>query len=194
MTANFLHSILGDTARAMQAQAGSRASYAAMEAQADGRPDVLGPREAAFIAARDSFYMASVTQDGWPYVQHRGGPKGFLRLLGPGRVGFADFRGNRQYMSAGNIVNHGRVALILVDYPAQRRMKMIGRSRRIALADDPDTVLQLTPDGYAATPEAAVLIDVVAFDWNCPQHITPRFTAAELTPVMGKLVDDLEAL
>jgi predicted pyridoxine 5'-phosphate oxidase superfamily flavin-nucleotide-binding protein len=185
MTANFLHAMLGDTARALQAQAGSRASYAAMETRADGQPDVLGPREAEFIAARDSFYMASVTRDGWPYVQHRGGPKGFLRLLGSSRIGFADFRGNRQYMSAGNIADHGRVALILVDYPAQRRMKLIGRSQRIALADDPDTVLQLAPDGYAATPEAAILIDVVAFDWNCPQHITQRWTAEEIEQ-MGK--------
>ena len=145
-----------------------------------GRPqDRFGPRETAFIAQRDSVFLATVSETGWPYVQHRGGPAGFLKVLDDATLAFADFRGNRQYMSAGNIVNHGRVALILVDYPAQRRMKMIGRSRRIALADDPDTVLQLTPDGYAATPEAAVLIDVVAFDWNCPQHITQRWTAEE---------------
>ena len=179
MTANYLHSMLGDTARALQSQAGSRASYAAMEARADGLPDMLGPRETEFIAARDSFYMASVTQDGWPYVQHRGGPKGFLRQLGPSRLGFADFRGNRQYISAANIAGDARVALILVDYPAQRRLKIIGRAQRIALADDPGPVLELTPDAYGATPEGAVLIDVAAFDWNCPQHITPRWTAEE---------------
>lgn len=164
----------------MQEQAGSRTSYAAMEARADGGIDPLGQREAEFIAARDSFYMASVTADGWPYVQHRGGQRGFLRPLERNRIGFADYRGNRQFMSAGNIAGDDRVALILVDYPARRRLKLIGHARRIALADDPVAVLYLMPEGYAATPEGVFIIDVVAFDWNCPQHIMPRWTAEEI--------------
>ncbi len=180
MTANYLNSMLGDHARAMQEQAGSRASYGAMEARADGRPDPLGQRETEFIAARDSFYIASVTADGWPYVQHRGGPTGFLRLLDENRVGFADYRGNRQYMSAGNVAEKDKVALILIDYPARRRLKLIGHARRIALADDPDAIARLMPENYAATPEGAFVIDVVAFDWNCPQHITPRWTAEDI--------------
>lgn len=180
MTANYLHAMLGETARRMQAEAGSRATYAAMEARANAIPDPLGPREAAFIAARDSCYIASVTADGWPYVQHRGGPPGFLRVLDSGQIGFADFRGNRQYMSAGNIAALGRVALFLMNYPARQRLKIIGHARRMTLADDADAVMRLMPEGYEAAAEGAVLIDVVAFDWNCPQHITPRWTAAEL--------------
>lgn len=180
MTANFLTTMLGKAARAMQAQAGSRDSYAAMEARSDALPDSLGQREAEFIAARDSLYMASVTADGWPYVQHRGGPAGFLRQLGANRIGFADFRGNRQYMSAGNVAEEDRVALILVDYPARRRLKLIGHASRIAASEDPETVLALMPEGYSAIPEGAFVINVVAFDWNCPQHITPRWTAQDI--------------
>lgn len=180
MTANYLTTMLGKASRAMQARAGSRDSYAAMEARADGLPDPLGQRETEFIAARDSFYMASVTADGWPYVQHRGGPAGFLHHLGSNRIGFADFRGNRQYMSAGNVAKEDRVALMLVDYPARRRLKLIGHASRIALSEDPETVLALMPEGYSAAPEGAFVIDVVAFDWNCPQHITPRWTAQDI--------------
>jgi predicted pyridoxine 5'-phosphate oxidase superfamily flavin-nucleotide-binding protein len=180
MTANYLHAMLGDDARTMQKGAGSRASYAAMEASADRRPDPLGQRETEFIAARDSVYLASVTSDGWPYVQHRGGPVGFLRPLGPHRIGFADYRGNRQFISAGNVTREDRVALIMVDYPARQRLKLIGHAHWFAAADDLDAVLQLMPEGYAARAEGAFLIDVIAFDWNCPQHITPRWTAEDI--------------
>ncbi|MCT2401556.1 pyridoxamine 5'-phosphate oxidase family protein [Novosphingobium mangrovi (ex Huang et al. 2023)] len=176
MTANFVRSMLGDEARALQVQDGSRAAYAAMESRADGLGDPLGAREREFIAARDSFYMASVTQDGWPYVQHRGGPKGFLKVLDERHIGFADFRGNRQFMSAGNVARNDRVALILVDYPARRRLKLIGHARREAA----EQVLDLMPEDYAAMPWGAFVIEVAAFDWNCPQHITPRWTAEDL--------------
>ena len=178
----------------MQAQAGSRDSYAAMEARSDVLPDPLGQREAEFIAARDSLYMASVTADGWPYVQHRGGPAGFLRQLGANRIGFADFRGNRQYMSAGNVAEEDRVALILVDYPARRRLKLIGHASRIAVSEDPETVLALMPEGYSAIPEGAFVINVVAFDWNCPQHITPRFTEREIEQAVRPLHERLAQL
>ncbi|MEZ5710031.1 MAG: pyridoxamine 5'-phosphate oxidase family protein [Blastomonas sp.] len=183
MTANFLKTMSSDTSRAMQARAGSRTAYAAMESRSDGQADPLGDREIAFIEARDSFYMATVTPDGWPYVQHRGGPPGFLRCLGPSRIAFADFRGNRQYMSAGNLAENHRVALIMLDYPAQRRLKLIGHARRATPDTDPDSISALMPGGYAATPEGAVIIDVVAFDWNCPQHITRRWTAEEIEAI-----------
>lgn len=180
MTANFVHILSGDAARSLQQQAGSRGAYAAMETRATAQPDRLGEREAAFIAARDSFYMASVSADGWPYVQHRGGPPGFLRVIDEGRIGFADYSGNRQYMSAGNLALNDRVALFLMDYPGRRRLKLIGHARRIGRVENPGLVDALMPAGYAATPEGALLIDVVAFDWNCPQHITPRWTADEI--------------
>jgi len=184
MTAKFLQLMSSDTSRAMQADSGSRTTYAAMEGRAGESHDVLTPNEVAFIEARDSFYMATVTPDGWPYVQHRGGPKGFLRCLGSRRIGFADFRGNRQYMSAGNLAESNRVALIMLDYVARRRLKLVGHASRVTAADDEGTVRQLMPEGHKAMPEAAVVIDVVAFDWNCPQHITQRWTAAEIEQIV----------
>lgn len=181
MARNYIHTLFTDAARAMQARDGSREAYARMEHGADGTPDQLGPREAEFIAARDSFYMASVTGDGWPYVQHRGGPAGFLRLLDGNRLGFADYRGNRQHVSTSNLAAEPRVSLFLMDYPNRRRLKLLGHARVVDAAADPDLVMRLMPDAYQAAPERAYLIDVIGFDWNCPQHITPRFTAAEIT-------------
>jgi predicted pyridoxine 5'-phosphate oxidase superfamily flavin-nucleotide-binding protein len=183
MTANYVHIMFGDAARSLQEQDGSREAYAAMERGANGWGDMLEAREAEFIAARDSFYMASVTQDGWPYVQHRGGPRGFLKLIDERHIGFADVRGNRQFLSSGNIAADDRVALILVDYPARRRLKLIGHARRTTVAEDPDLVMRLMPEGWEARPQAAFVIAVTAFDWNCPQHITPRWTAEELMQI-----------
>ena len=176
MAATFLHTMFGAGARALQETAGSRASYARMEANA-GEVDALTDREAAFIAARDSFYMATVSENGWPYVQHRGGPAGFLRRVAGNRIGFADYRGNRQYLSTAHLAADDRVSLFLMDYPNRRRLKLIGHAHG---SDDPAVIATLTVGGYAAEPERAFLIDVTGFDWNCPQHITPRFTAAEI--------------
>jgi predicted pyridoxine 5'-phosphate oxidase superfamily flavin-nucleotide-binding protein len=182
--------MFGPGARALQEAAGSRASYARMEAQA-GPVDVLTGREQDFIAARDSFYMASVTEDGWPYVQHRGGPAGFLKRIGGNRIGFADYRGNRQYLSAANLAADDRVALFLMDYPNQRRLKLIGHARA---SEDPAEIAALMVPDYAAEPERAVVIDVVGFDWNCPQHITPRFSEAEVSHATKPLLDELARL
>ncbi|AJR26251.1 pyridoxamine 5'-phosphate oxidase [Sphingobium sp. YBL2] len=182
--------MFGNGARAMQEAAGSRASYARMEANA-GAADMLTDREADFIAARDSFYMASVSEDGWPYVQHRGGPAGFLRRIGDNRIGFADYRGNRQYLSAANLAADDRVSLFLMDYPNRRRLKLIGHAHG---SDDPATIAALMTPGYGAEPERAFLIDVVGFDWNCPQHITPRFTRKEIERLTAPLVDELDRL
>ncbi|MEJ5976277.1 pyridoxamine 5'-phosphate oxidase family protein [Novosphingobium sp. PS1R-30] len=190
MAQTFLHTMFGPGSRALQEIAGSRGSYARMEAQA-GEIDSLGAREDEFIAARDSFYMATVSEDGWPYVQHRGGPVGFLKRLGGNRIGFADYRGNRQYLSTAHLAADDRVALFLMDYPNQRRLKLIGHAQ---ISEDPADIAAVMPVDYAAEPERAFVIDVVGFDWNCPQHITPRFTEAEIRRGTQPLLDELARL
>ncbi len=164
--------------RAIQVEEGSRTAYARM----DGGDDYnhrLGGREAIFIAARDSFYMASVGETGWPYVQHRGGPAGFVKVLDERTIGFADYAGNRQYVSTGNFRSDNRVALFFMDYPNRRRLKMLGRVRTVE-RDEPGLLARLEDDDYPAQIERGFIIDVEAFDWNCPQHITPRFTEAQV--------------
>lgn len=165
--------------KAVQARLGSRGAYERFEAPEAAARDRLGPAEAAFIEARDSFYMATVSETGWPYVQHRGGPPGFLRVLDDRTLGLADFRGNRQYVSVGNLLSDDRVSLILIDYPNRRRLKLLGRARLVETADDPELIERLRPPDYRAKVERAFLISIVAYDWNCPQHIVPRFTEAE---------------
>ncbi len=140
----------------------------------------LSPAEAGFIGERDGFYLASVSETGWPYVQYRGGPAGFLTVLEPALLGFGDFRGNRQYITTGNVTANNRVSLFLMDYAHRQRLKIFGRIRIIDAADDPSLAERLTMPDYSARVERLVLIGVEAFDWNCPQHITPRFTLAEL--------------
>lgn len=190
MAQTYLHTLFGPGARALQEAAGSRASYARMEAGA-GPTDTLSPRELAFIAERDSFYMASVSEDGWPYIQHRGGPAGFLRHVAGNRIGFADYRGNRQYLSTAHLAADDRVSLFLMDYPNQRRLKLIGHARA---SEDPSDIAALMPPGYAAQPERAFLIDVIGYDWSCPQHITPRFGEAEVRRASQPLIDEIGAL
>lgn len=194
MARNYIHTLFSDEARALQAADGSRETYARMEQGADGLPDLLGAKEAEFIAARDSFYLASVTPKGWPYVQHRGGPPGFLRLIDGNRLGFADYRGNRQHVSNSNLVADPRVSLFLMDYPNRRRLKILGHAQVISAADQPALVGQLMPEGYKALAERAYLIEVIGFDWNCPQHITPRFTEAEVAAAVAPLNQELEQL
>jgi len=190
MAQTFLKTLFGPRARALQEIDGSRAAYARMEAQA-GEIDILTPRELAFLAARDSFYIASRSETGWPYVQHRGGPAGFLRPISGNRIGFADYRGNRQFLSTANVAADDRVCLFLIDYPARRRLKMIGHART---SDDPDEIAALMIPSYEAEPERAFLIDIVGFDWNCPQHITPRFTEAEVAEGTRPLLKELARL
>lgn len=170
--------------RAAQAAAGSRAHYARLEGGAPYN-DVLGDDECAFLEARDSFYIASVGEDGWPYVQHRGGPPGFIRVLDERTIAFADFRGNRQYVTVGHLAGDDRVSLIAVDYPNRRRLKLMGHARVVAADQDPPLVASARVAGYRAVVERAIIIEVAAFDWNCPQHITPRYTAAEIAAAAG---------
>jgi predicted pyridoxine 5'-phosphate oxidase superfamily flavin-nucleotide-binding protein len=167
----------------MQERQGSKKAYAKFLSPEAGGGDRLSEAEAGFIQARDSFYQASVSSDGWPYVQYRGGPTGFLKVLDERTLAYADFRGNRQYISAGNIAENDRVSLILMDYPHQRRLKIWGRAQMTDIKDDPDLVASLMDESYRARPERAVIIKLEAFDWNCPQHIHPRYTVDEITEI-----------
>jgi hypothetical protein len=169
----------------VQEEMGSRRGYARLHGGAPHH-DRLGPQEAAFIGARDSFYMATVSEIGWPYIQHRGGPKGFLRVLDETTIGFADFSGNRQYVSIGNIAREDRVSLFLMDYPNRTRLKILGRARVVAL-DDAAALARFTVPDYRARVERGLLIEVAAFDWNCPQHITPRYTIDEIAALNAAL-------
>jgi len=180
--------------RAAQEKQGSAASYTKfLSAKATGG-DELTPAEAAFIAERDSFFQATVSETGWPYVQFRGGPVGFLKVMGDKTIAYADFRGNRQYVSVGNLSTDDRVSLILLDYPNRRRLKVWGRARIVDRDSDPDLIAHLHDDTYRARPERAVVITIEAFDWNCPQHIPQRFTIAELDHQLAPLREELERL
>lgn len=165
--------------RAMQARMGIRPRHVLPDHAGDSG-DCLGALETEFIGARDSFYQATVSETGWPYVQYRGGPAGFLKLLDEKTIGYADFRGNVQYISAGNLVNNNCVSIILMDYPNRRRLKIFGRARLVEVAEDPTLLMRLASPHYRARVERAVVIAVVGYDWNCPQHIKPRFTEAEM--------------
>ena len=176
----------------VQQELGSRAGYAGMEG-GDDYNNLLGAREADFIAARDSFYMASVSETGWPYVQHRGGPVGFMKVLDEKTIGFADFSGNRQYISVGNFRKDDRVSLFFMDYPNRTRFKLLGRVQMIGL-NDPELLAELEVDSYRARVERGYLIHIEAIDWNCPQHITPRYTDAHLEALMAPLIEQNRAL
>lgn len=179
--------------KAYQEKMGSRSVYARGETR-DSGPDLLGPEEAAFLAERDSFYMASVGEGGWPYVQHRGGPKGFVKVLDARTIAFADFRGNRQYVSTGNVGTDDRVALIFVDYPNQARLKVLAHAKIVEPAGDPALFEKLQLAGYGARVERAFVLTVEGFDWNCPQHITPRFTEDEIRALVAPMQERLAAL
>ncbi|MBG1233470.1 pyridoxamine 5'-phosphate oxidase family protein [Aestuariivirga litoralis] len=170
--------------RDLQERDGSRKAYARFESGPE-TIDRIGPAEAAFIAARDSFYMATVSENGWPYIQHRGGPAGFLRVLSETEIGFADYSGNRQFISTGNLAGDDRVSLFLMDYPHRTRLKILGHAR-VVNESDTATMAKLAIDGYKARVQRGIIITMEGFDWNCPQHITPRFTAAEAMALTGE--------
>jgi len=169
-----------DSVKATQDHYGSRGP-SERRAAMDADDEHLTESEASFIAERDSFYMATVNADGWPYVQFRGGPVGFLKTLDNQTLAYADFGGNRQYISTGNLNQNDRVSLFFMDYPNRRRLKLMARTEVFEAADRPELLDRLVDPNYAAPIERVVLFHVVAFDWNCPQHITPRMTASEWT-------------
>lgn len=152
-----------------------------------GEADRLTEHERAFIEGRDSFYMASVSEAGWPYMQHRGGAPGFLKVLDEATLAFPDFRGNRQYLSVGNLAADNRTMLFLMDYARRARLKIFGRVEARPLDADPDLAERVVDPSYRARVERVLLVHVEAFDWNCPQHITPRFTEAEVLDAVGEL-------
>jgi predicted pyridoxine 5'-phosphate oxidase superfamily flavin-nucleotide-binding protein len=193
MTHRFAELAFTPAVRALQEKMGSRKAYARAE-DGPAHHDRLSEREAAFIAARDSFYMASVSETGWPYIQHRGGPAGFVKVLDERTLGFADFRGNRQYVSIGNFAGNDRVALFFMDYPDQRRLKLLGHAKAIEAEDRPELIASLAVEGYRATAERAILITVEAFDWNCSQHITPRFTQDDIADAVAPLHEKIREL
>ena len=181
------------TVRAVQTRLGSRSGYAPLD-HADDRRDALGEAEAAFIEGRDGFYQATVSETGWPYVQFRGGPAGFLKVLDAKTIAYADFRGNVQYISVGNLNGNDRVSIILMDYAKRRRLKILGRVRLVDQADDGALMARLEMPHYRARVERAAVVTVEAYDWNCPQHITPRFTEAEIAQAVAPLHAEIASL
>jgi len=173
--------------REVQSQQGSANSYAKFLTPEAERGDTLTNSEIEFISARDGFYQATVSEIGWPYVQFRGGPAGFLKVLDSKTIAYADFRGNRQYVSAGNLADSNKISMILMDYPNRRRLKIWGRAKLIDKNDDAEIVSSLQVQGYRGLPERAVVITLEAYDWNCPQHIPQRLTAEELKPHLAEL-------
>lgn len=172
-----------------EVQAAESAYYGRAQARPGGaEADALGPSEEAFIAERDSFYLGTVSPSGWPYVQHRGGPTGFLRVLSPTRLAFADFKGNRQLLSTGHLRASDKVSLFLMDYPNQTRLKILGRAEVLDARREPALVAQLAvPEALAKRVERVFRVEVVGFDWNCPAYITPRYTAEQVEVAVAPL-------
>jgi len=169
--------------QAVQTEMGSRAAYRAAEL-GEAETVTLSDFEQAFIAERDSFYLATVSQSGWPYVQHRGGPAGFLKVLDERTIGYADFSGNRQYISVGNLRGDDRVSLLLMDYPGRQRLKIWGRARVVNELSEPQLLAKLELPEFRAPVERGIVIRVEAFDWNCPKYITPRYSQREVEALL----------
>ncbi len=192
MSYGFLDVAMTPSVKAVQAQMG--VDHVWQGAHGPRQFDQFTDREAGFIADRDSFYLATVSETGWPYVQHRGGPAGFLRLVDERTLAFADYRGNRQYISTGNLAANDRACLFLVDYPRRARLKIFAHVEILGLDDDPELVKLVTMPDYKARLERIFRFRLQAFDWNCPQHITPRFTEAEIAEAVRPLRDRLAQL
>jgi hypothetical protein len=179
---SFANVLFSDPVKKLQQRYGSRATYERMTAAGVGERG-LGREEADFIGLRDSFYMATVTPDGWPYIQHRGGPAGFLSVLDENTLAFADYAGNKQYITTGNLGVNDRFALFLMDYPGRTRLKIIGQAQILEPGENPSIESQIIPQP-AARIERIFVLHVVGFDWNCSQHITPRYSKEELQIAM----------
>jgi len=179
MTDNFTELAFTNSVKAQQEKYGTRTAYARMEQGGQFR-NQINWQEHRFIEARDGFYMSSVGENGWPYIQFRGGPKGFLKVIDDHTLAFADFRGNGQYISTGNLKTNRKTVLFLMDYAQKQRLKIWAETDVLDSADHPELAEQLTPPDYEATVERIFVFKVHAFDWNCPQHITPRYTDEEI--------------
>jgi uncharacterized protein len=192
MAYGFLDIASTPSVRAAQESMGSDRLWHGRELHRDF--DAFGPQEVQYIGERDSFYMATVSETGWPYVQHRGGPPGFLKVLDDRTLAFADYSGNRQYISLGNLAHDGRAALILMDYTRRARMKIYAHVQIVAPDADPELTARVTVPDYKARIERVFVLKLEAFDWNCPQHITPRFTEEEIGEATQPLRDRLAQL
>lgn len=149
--------------------------------------DALTDDEMQFIRSRDSFYLATVSETGWPYVQHRGGPPGFLHVASPTQLAFADYTGNRQLLSTGNLTANDRVCLFLMDYPQRTRLKILGHARVVDARERPELATQFAEPETGGIVERVFLVEVVSYDWNCPKYITPRYTVAEVEEAVAPL-------
>lgn len=192
MAKNFAGIAFTESVKAQQEKYGSRRSYARMEAQARGNE--ISENEAEFIGERDGFYLATSGETGFPYVQFRGGPKGFLKVLDPKTLAYADFRGNLQYISVGNLHRNDKAALILMDYANRQRLKIYARIEVVEAKDAPELIAELQDTAYKAQVERAMILHVEAFDWNCPQHITPRYTIEEVRELNAPLYEHIAKL
>lgn len=193
MTHRFAELMFTPQVKQVQAEEGSRAAYSRFAEPHAPANDRLTEQETDFIAARDSFYMATVSETGWPYVQHRGGPTGFLKVIDDRTIGFPDYRGNRQYLSVGNLIANDRVSLILMDYPNRRRLKLIGHARAVVAGSETNLLIVLQ-EASEAVVERGIIVTLEGFDWNCPQHITPRYSEAEIRDMLAPLQARTRAL
>ena len=192
MAKNYPSLAFTDAVKEMQERLGSRAVYARIEKST--YVDGLTESEIDFILQRDSFYMATISENGYPYIQHRGGPKGFLKVLDSKRLGVIDFKGNSQYISVGNIATHNNVALIMLDYPAKARLKIFAKAKIVELNDEPGLYHSLQVEGYQFRPERMMVFDVEAYDWNCSQHITPRYTVEQIEDIFASQLEYIHKL
>lgn len=199
MAKNFAEIAFTDAVKKLQEKHGSRSSYERMEkfSVTDG----LTEGEISFIKNRDSFYLASIGENEFPYIQHRGGPKGFLKVLSRKQLGFIDFIGNKQYVSVGNMETNKNVSLIMIDYPTRTRLKIFAKAEVVEIADNPELYKELGLDDYKFRPERMMIFHIETFDWNCPQHIIPRYTVAEINDAfltqqkyVKKLEEEIKAL
>ncbi|GJL93202.1 pyridoxamine 5'-phosphate oxidase family protein [Hyphococcus sp.] len=183
-----------DAVIAHQKRHGSAEAYAKFLAPEADSNDRLSNTEKLFITERDGFYQATVSETGWPYVQFRGGPRGFVHVLDEKTIAYADFRGNRQYLSVGNLSGDDRIALFFMDYANQRRLKMFGHAHAIDIETDPALIARLSNPDYRAKPERAIVIKIAGFDWNCPQHIPQRFSLDEIEKANESVCKELAQL
>jgi uncharacterized protein len=183
MAKNFASLAFTEEVKVLQEKYGSRANYERIEKR--NSVDGLGENEIDFISHRDSFYIASIGENGFPYIQHRGGPKGFIKVIDANTIGFIDFSGNKQYITIGNLATNKNVSLFMMDYPARARLKMYAKAEIIELNARPELLKLLALEDYTSKPERMMLLHIEAYDWNCTQHITPRFTEEEIEEALA---------
>ena len=192
MAKNFAEIAFTEAVKKLQDKHGSRRSYERMEkfSVIDG----LTSNESTFIQNRDSFYLATIGVKEFPYIQHRGGPKGFLKVLDSKRIGFIDFVGNKQYVSVGNMATNNNVSLIMIDYPTKTRLKIFAKVEVVELNDNPELYALLNLEDYKFKPERMMMFHIEAYDWNCPQHITPRYTVDDINEAFSPQKDYISKL